>query len=146
MDADIAAIEHLMTEYCFCIDAGDFNGFAQLFEHGSWTVLGDPNGGDHGSDEVLATLQNVILYDGKPNTKHVMTNVRITLNEDRQSASANSYITVFQAVPPDFPLQSIFIGQYSDRFQRVNGEWCFHSREISPDLAGDLSHHRSDMA
>ncbi len=146
MDADLAAIERLMAEYCFRIDSGDFAGFAALFEHGSWTVLGDPSGGDHGSKAVLETLQNVILYDGKPNTKHVMSNVQIQIAEDRQSACAQSYITVFQAVPPDFPLQPIFIGEYNDRFERVDGDWCFRARDISPDLPGNLSYHRSDMA
>lgn len=146
MDTDRKAIEHLMAEYCLRIDGGDFEGFAQLFEHGSWTVLGDPNGGDHGSEAVLATLQNVIRYDGKPNTKHVMSNVLIDIHENKQIASAQCYITVFQAVPPEFPLQAIFIGHYNDRFERLNGEWCIRSRDISPDLPGDLSFHRSDMA
>ncbi len=146
MDADLKAIEHLMAEYCFRIDGGDFEGFAQLFEHGSWTVLGDPNGGDHGSAAVLATLQNVIRYDGKPNTKHVMSNVQIDLHKNKQTASAKCYITVFQAVPPEFPLQAIFIGHYEDRFEIVNGDWCIRSRDISPDLPGDLSFHRADMA
>ena len=45
---------------------------------------------------------------------------------------------------PDFPLQPIFIGHYRDSFARVAGDWHFTLRDISPDLAGDLSHHRSD--
>lgn len=145
-DKESAAIESLMAEYCFRIDDGDLAGFADLFKHGSWTVLGDPAGGDTGAEEVMNTLQNIILYDGKPNTKHVMSNVQITVDDDGKTATAKSYITVFQAVPPEFPLQPIFLGGYDDRFEKIDGEWCFRARDISPDLPGDLSHHRSDMA
>ncbi len=145
MNADQEQILELMNEYCYRIDDGDLPGFANLFSHGTWLVQGDPSGGDTGADEVMATLQNIILYDGKPNTKHVMSNVQISAAEGSESASARCYITVYQAVPPDFPLQPIFIGHYEDTFHRVNGDWCFKLRDIRPDLAGDLSRHRADF-
>jgi hypothetical protein len=138
------SILRLMNEYCFRIDSGDLQGFADLFERGTWLVQGDPNGGDTGSSAVMATLRNIILYDGKPNTKHVMSNIQLEIDEPADSARAQCYITVYQAVPPDFPLQPIFIGHYRDSFARVAGDWYFTLRDISPDLAGDLSHHRSD--
>jgi hypothetical protein len=134
----------LMNEYCYRIDGGDLDGFAELFAHGTWLVRGDPNGGDTGSAAVMATLQNIILYDGKPNTKHLMTNVQLDIDEAGNSACAECYITVTQAVPPDFPLQPIFIGHYRDKFERVEGGWRFTLRDISPDLPGDLSRHRTD--
>ena len=140
------AILSLMNEYCYRIDAGDLEGFAALFEHATWQVLGDPSGGDTGSAAVLETLENVILYDGKPRTKHTMTNVQIEVDEAADRATAQCYITVFQAVPPDFPLQAIFAGHYHDVFERVDGTWRFQARDISPDLIGDLSRHRADMA
>ena len=146
MNESHAAILHLMHEYCYRIDAGDTKGFAELFANGTWRVIGDPSGGDTGSEAVLKTLEQVILYNGKPNTKHVMSNVEIDIDESADRASARSYITVFQAVPPDFPLQPIFIGHYHDTFSRVDGEWRFVLREISADLPGNLSYHRADMA
>ncbi len=136
----------LMNEYCYRIDAGDLEGFANLFAHGSFHVLGDPSGADVGSAAVLETLQNVIIYDGKPHTKHVMSNVQIDIGEAGDQASAQCYITVLQALPPDFPLQPIFAGHYHDRFEKTDTGWRFVSREISPDLIGDLSRHRADMA
>jgi hypothetical protein len=138
------SILSLMNDYCYRIDGGDLQGFAELFAHGTWLVQGDPNGGDTGSAAVMATLQNIILYDGKPNTKHVMSNIQIEVDDASHSATAQCYITVFQAVAPDFPLQPIFIGHYRDSFECVNNSWRFTLRDISPDLAGDLSHHRSD--
>ena len=145
MDSAKDSILALMNEYCYRIDRGDLEGFADLFRDGTWLVQGDPSGGDTGSEAVLATLKNVILYDGKPNTKHVMSNIQVTVAEDGQTANAQCYITVYQAVPPDFPLQPIFIGHYFDTFVCEDGIWRFHLRDIQPDLAGDLSHHRADF-
>lgn len=139
-------ILNLMNEYCYRIDGGDLEGFAALFENAVFHVLGDPSGGQKGAAEVLEMLQNVTLYEGKPHSKHVLSNVTIEVNEDEGTATAQSYITVFQAVPPDFPLQAIFIGHYHDRFKRSDGQWRFVQRDISPDLVGDLSFHRADMA
>ncbi|MFT5351433.1 MAG: hypothetical protein ACI9MF_002256, partial [Gammaproteobacteria bacterium] len=56
------------------------------------------------------------------------------------TAKSQSYVTVFQAVPPDFPLQAIFSGRYRDSIENIDGSWRFRTREISPDLVGDLSH------
>lgn len=140
------AVLRLMNEYCYRIDAGDKEGFAALFEHGTFVLKGDPGGGETGSAAVLKMLENVILYDGKIHAKHVMSNVQIDIGSSGEEATAQCYITVFQAVPPDFPLQPIFIGHYYDTFEKVDSEWRFARREISPDLIGDLSYHRSDMA
>lgn len=145
MNSAKESILELMNQYCYRIDTGDLQGFADLFIHGTWLVRGDVSGGDTGSAEVMETLSNILLYDGKPNTKHVMSNIQIEVNPDGQSATAQCYITVNQAVPPDFPLQPIFIGHYYDSFNCVDGNWHFTLRDISPDLAGDLSRHRADF-
>lgn len=139
-------ILRLMNEYCYTVDGGDFDGFASLFEHSTFQIVGDPGGAISGKSAVRDMLSNVTLYDGKPHTKHLMTNVQIDVDESGSAATAQSYVTVFQALPPDFPLQPIFLGHYHDVFEKVDGEWRFKSRNISPDLIGDLSYHRADMA
>lgn len=141
--ADHDAILALMGEYCDSIDRGDLAACAALFAGGAWGIVGDLA---HGSDAVKAVLDNVTLYDGRPCTRHLMTNVRIVLDPEGDSATASSCITVMQAVPERFPLQAIFIGSYADRFRRSDGRWHFVERAITPDLVGDLSFHRSDMA
>ena len=145
MSDDRNQILGLMNEYCYSVDRGDLEAMAALFEHGSFEIIGDPGGALAGSQAILGMLQNVTLYDGKTHTKHVMSNVHIEVDETRVTATAQCYITVFQALP-DFPLQAIFIGHYFDRFDRVGGRWRFRRRRISPDLIGDLSRHRADMA
>ena len=138
-------ILRLMNEYCYRIDGGDKLGFAQLFENGTFLLRGDPEGGLTGTQALLDMLENVILYDGKPQTKHVMSNETIEIHPDGKTASAQCYIAVYQALP-DFPLQPIFMGHYFDVFEKEGSGWRFKRREISPDLIGDLSRHRSDMA
>ena len=137
---DRDAILALMGEYCDSIDRGDLAGCAALFTDGAWGIEGDLA---QGRDAVKAVLDNVTLYDGRPMTRHLMSNVRIAV--DGNEASAQSCITVMQGLE-DFPLQAIFIGSYYDTFERRGGQWIFRERKIVPDLVGDLSRHRSDMA
>lgn len=133
----------LMAEYCDSIDRGDLDGCAALFRDGRWGIVGQLA---EGEAAVRALLANVTLYDGVPRTRHLMSNVLIDVAADGEHATARSCLMVMQGVPPDFPIQPIFIGSYRDAFVRVAGQWCFRERVIVPDLVGDLSRHRSDMA
>ncbi len=146
MDKSRHEILRLMNEYCYAIDSGDLDRFASMFERATFLIIGDPGGALNGSEAVREMLRNVTLYEGKPHTKHVMSNVQIDVDESGTGATAQCYVTVFQAVPPDFPLQPIFIGHYHDVFEKVADGWNFKSRTISPDLIGNLTSHRVDMA
>jgi hypothetical protein len=132
----------LMAEYCDSIDRGDLDGCAALFRGGRWGITGDLA---EGEAAVRALLANVTLYDGLPRTRHLMSNVLIEVAADGDQATARSCLTVMQGVPPDFPLQAIFIGSYHDVFVREEDQWHFRERVIVPDLVGDLSRHRGDM-
>ena len=142
-DQDEQEILALLCEYCDSVDRGDIDGFAELFAEGAWGIAGDLA---EGAAAVRAVLDNVIIYDGVPNTRHLMSNVRIDVGEGGESATARCGITVMQCVPGDFPLQAIFIGTYHDTLRKHGGRWQFKERVIVPDLVGDMSRHRSDMA
>ena len=139
---DVEAIRALIHEYAERIDAGDLDGLAELFADATW---GSPGRGKplRGTEQVRHAYDGVILYDGIPGTKHVISNVTIELDRGGPSAIARSYFTVLQA-RPDFPLQAIIAGRYHDRFERVDGRWRFADRQIIPDLIGDLSRHMRD--
>ena len=139
MKASEGEIRALLDAYCERLDAGDFDGVADLFRHG---VFRSPRGTNlEGAAAVRSQYDAVILYDdGTPRTMHCITNVTISVDEDAQTATARSYFTVIQKVP-DFPLQPIIAGQYRDRFALIDGEWWFTERIIHPDLIGDLSRH-----
>jgi 3-phenylpropionate/cinnamic acid dioxygenase small subunit len=128
-----------LYRYCELFDTGDFDAFADQFEHGRWFWL------EPGRDALRRWIdEHVFLYDGLPRTKHVTSNVVVDVDEEAGTATAVSYVAIFQALP-DFPLQPIFMGRYRDRFERVEGEWLWRERASVPDLQGDTSHHTHDV-
>lgn len=132
-------ILRLMNLYCFTLDTGDLNGFAELFAHGQWIMEGGAS--STGKDQLLAGLRNVRLYeDGTPKTKHVTTNIDLVVDENSSTARSQCYVTVFQQTD-QFPLQAIFAGHYFDDFERIDGAWRFTKRLIRQQLVGDMSAH-----
>jgi 3-phenylpropionate/cinnamic acid dioxygenase small subunit len=137
---DRAAIAALIYAYAERIDAGDFAGVAELFEHATYGALGAP--ALRGAAAVLDVFRRLVHLhdDGTPRTKHVTTNLVIDLDAAGGTASARSYFTVLQATAT-LPLQVVAAGRYHDRFERVGGQWRFAERIIFLDLTGDLSQH-----
>jgi hypothetical protein len=133
------AIENLIASYAERVDEGAFAAVGELLEH---AVFIGAAGSVSGSDAIEKMLRdNVIVYeDGTPQTKHVVTNTAVEVDEDAGTASARSYFTVLQALP-DLPLQMIVSGRYRDRFERHDGQWRFAERRVLTDLVGDVSRH-----
>jgi 3-phenylpropionate/cinnamic acid dioxygenase small subunit len=143
MKSDHDAVTELIYTYAERLDAGDFEGLADLFTHAELTTEGIDRV-SRGRDQVLALYANWTRRypdDGTPKTKHVMTNVIVDVVEEAGSAATRSYFTVLQAVPGALALQPIVAGRYRDRFERVDGKWRFTSMHIIIDLMGDLSQH-----
>jgi 3-phenylpropionate/cinnamic acid dioxygenase small subunit len=140
---DVEAIRALIHRYAELIDLGELDAVAALFTHGTWS---SPGRGTplRGAEQVRRAYDGVILYDGIPSTKHVISNVTIEIADDGATATARSYFTVLQA-RPDLPLQPIIAGRYHDRFERADDAWRFADRQIIPDLIGDLSRHLRDV-
>ena len=131
-------IRALIHAYAERLDSGDLDGLAELFADSTWRSQGRPEV-FRGVEQVRKMYNGVILYDGRPCTKHVITNVSIVADRS-EVATARSYFTVLQATP-DLPLQPIIAGSYHDEFARVDGAWRFSDRMIIVDLVGDLSRH-----
>lgn len=135
-------ISALLYAYAERIDAGDFDGLADLLSHADLTA----EGSDYvvrGADAVRARYQATTrrYEDGTPRTKHITTNVVVEIDEAAGSAAARSYFTVLQAVPGHLALQPVVAGRYRDRFERAEEGWRFSSRHIVVDLIGDVSQH-----
>ena len=137
-------IENLLYSYAERIDAGDFEGVADLFAHGRVTASPTlaPEQTFEGRERVLALYRGSarLHADGTPRTKHVTTNAIIEVADGARTASARSYYTVFQQVEKQ-PLQPIICGRYHDSFQCLDGRWWFDTRLMIVDLVGDLSRH-----
>lgn len=133
------AITNLLYRYGELMDAGDFSAAADLL--GAATVRLQGGREIPGADMLGIWQAMVILHDGGPCTKHIITNPILEIDEDEGLASCRSCYTVMQAMP-DFPLQIIAAGRYHDRFEKVANAWRFAFRDYSMfDMQGDLSRH-----
>jgi len=136
------AVTKLIYTYAERIDAGDFAGVAELFEHATLTFegFGDAVTGRE-AIEGLYTRSTRRYEDGTPRTKHVMTNVMVDVADDGAAAASRSYFTVLQAVPGALALQPVIAGRYRHSYERVEGRWRVTTMHVMIDLVGDLSHH-----
>jgi hypothetical protein len=139
-NTDESQVAALVYRYPDLIDAGDFEGIGELFAH---AVLRSGDSAIRGGDELVAMLKRLVrTYEGgRTSTKHVVTNLVVEVAPDRRTATAKSYVTVLQARPPEFPLQTIASNRHFDRFERAEGGWRFVERVDVQDLAGDMSRH-----
>jgi 3-phenylpropionate/cinnamic acid dioxygenase small subunit len=141
-DGARAAIAALVYTYAERIDAGDFDGVAELLAEAEVTAEGTDRRW-RGRDEVRGLYESGTRRhaDGTPRTKHVTTNLVVDVDEEGGTATARSYYTVLQAVPGALALQPIVAGRYRDRFEAAGGRWRFAGRHMVVDLVGDLGHH-----
>lgn len=138
------AITNLLATYAECIDTGDLDRAARLFEHAQIKVGVGPAAASLIDSQALLKVwrDNIILYDdGTPRTKHVITNANINVDDAGGTANCRSYYTVFQQIE-GFPLQPIIAGRYHDTFERATDGWRWNFRDYTlVDLVGDLSRH-----
>lgn len=140
-ESDIARLVHT---YCHRLDAGDFDAVAAMFEHATWQLSSEIV--TTGSAEKTAVLQEaMMLHDGKPGTRHMVSNLVVDVAGDGQTARSLSYVLTSQ-VAPGFPLQLISQARYEDTFSNRNGQWRFASRVVHSDGVGDMSHHQKGAA
>jgi 3-phenylpropionate/cinnamic acid dioxygenase small subunit len=136
------AVTTLIYTYAERIDAGDFAGLGELFEHATLTFEGYADGvSGRDAIEALYTRSTRRYEDGTPRTKHVMTNVIVDVADDGTRAASRSYFTVFQAVPGALALQPVIAGRYRHSYELVDGHWRVASMHVMIDLMGELGHH-----
>ncbi|WP_331971975.1 nuclear transport factor 2 family protein [Ohtaekwangia sp.] len=133
-------IANLLYKYCEFIDSGDLVSASLLFRHAKLKLITSNELQDYKA--MLALLQQaiVIYSNGTPRTKHVLSNPIIHIDEEKGTASSQSYYTVFQATE-SIPLQVIATGRYFDKFEYIEGHWRFSYRESQSDMLGNISGH-----
>ena len=137
---DIAAITALVHRYADLLDGGDIEGVVALFASATWrsAARGEVL---RGHDEIKSVYDRVILYDGIPRTRHLMTNLIIELDEGGDEASGRLSFTVLQKADDASPLAAVVSGRYHDRYRRGPDGWHFTDRLFIVDLVGDQSRH-----
>lgn len=145
-------IEQLIYGYPEALDGGDLGRVREIFEHA--TVEASPGMFLEGGEAVANMFaEHTIFYDeagiadpwapgSHPHTRHCVTNLMIDVADDGRTASARSYVIVFQA-RSDLALQPVFRNRYLDEFECVDGTWRFRTRKMVHDEfgAGDVSRH-----
>lgn len=137
---DIEDITALVHSYAELLDSGELDAVAALFADATWRsettgqVL-------RGADEVRKVYDHIVLYDGTPRTKHLITNLTISVDPEGSSATGQCYFTVLQGVVPGQPIEPVLSGRYVDRYRKVAGRWQFADRLFVADLLGDQSRH-----
>jgi 3-phenylpropionate/cinnamic acid dioxygenase small subunit len=136
------AITTLMYRYAECIDRADFDGIGELFSHARIVTEGIDGDGLVGGKAIADFYRrtNRVHADGTLRTRHLTTNVIVDIDEDAGTATARSSFLVLQATA-DLPFQPIVGGRYTDRFERVDGEWRFTERQMGIDQIGDVHEH-----
>ncbi len=142
---DARLIQNVLFTYAERIDAGDFDGVAELFTHGRIHGMENPppEATFEGSDGVRAMYEATTRRypdDGTPKTHHITSNVIIEVDDAGERASSRSYYCVMQATDA-LALQPIITGHYRDSFHKVDGRWWFDTRVMFVRQVGDLSQH-----
>ncbi len=135
-------IRNLLGTYCELMDAGDFDGLGSLLGQARLT---DDKGREiaRGGPAITSLWQAmVMLYDGSPRTRHLVTGPVITVEGD--AATSRSSFTVLQQVT-DGPLEPIAAGRYRDSFACMDSTWHFTERQFLLDQEGDVSRHLRDL-
>ncbi|MFG3280553.1 nuclear transport factor 2 family protein [Streptomyces sp. NPDC048111] len=135
----VTAVSNLIARYAELVDTGDFAAVGGLFRYGAFVGRGEPARGAEAVERMLR--DTVVVYeDGTPRTHHVTSNLAVEVDEQEGTATARSYVTVFQALP-GLALQPVAAGRYQDRFQLRDGSWWFGERRVTVHLVGDVSGH-----
>jgi 3-phenylpropionate/cinnamic acid dioxygenase small subunit len=138
---DYEAIRRLSYEYTFLLDEGDFDAVAALLAEAELQpvmrgVASEPLTGAAAIRAFYA--DQVVVHDGDPRTRHVISNHAIAVTGDE--ATARCYFTVLMK-PPGEPYQTVVGGQYRDRFVREDGRWRFAAKAIQVDYLNNIGLH-----
>jgi hypothetical protein len=136
--SDLTDISALVHSYATLLDQGEMDGVSALFEHATWRS--EPGGTVlRGSAEVRPVYEELTVPEGGPRTKHLLTNLTVEVEPEATTASSHCYWTVLHNVRAGAPITMIFSGQYTDKFEKVDGKWRFTDRLITADMTGDLT-------
>jgi 3-phenylpropionate/cinnamic acid dioxygenase small subunit len=138
---DERQIVNLLHRYAELVDDADFDGLSDLFAEAEVFMAGPDQSAVPGSMVGKVMKRFVKLHDGRPLTRHVVTNTILESDSD-SIVRTRSVFTVVQGVIGVLPLQVVASGRYHDVFERGgDGSWHFIRRTILLDHHGDVSQH-----
>lgn len=132
---DKDAIRDLLYTYCFKMDSGAFDEWAELFaEDGVFVPLPDQEVA--GRAAIRAFIGTVLSETGDgPTRKHLTINPVISIDGDKATALSN----VLVALESGDGIAIALAGRYEDALVREQGTWRFQRRAVHFDIQGDLA-------
>ena len=132
---DTEAITRLLYRYAELMDAGDFDGVAELLGRGSFMGVA---GAARIAKLFASTTRRFEDHGNTPRTRHLVLNPIVDVDGD--TASARSTFCVMQQTET-VALQPIVVGRYADAFARDTDGWYFTERIVDVEMVGDTSEH-----
>jgi hypothetical protein len=140
---DTEAIRRVLREYGKRLDAGDLQGYANLFAlEGEWSGgFGSVKGRDKIAPFMQKNMSGPPPWEGPaaaaappkpgPTGVHLMTNEIIEVNGNKATAWSKWTYMARNAESRPFP---VMVGTYQDDLVRENGEWKILRRVVSGDV------------
>jgi uncharacterized protein (TIGR02246 family) len=125
---DEAQIRDLLTEYCYCYDAGDIERVVALFTEDA--VISNATGVHRGRPAIRANYVDFVAK--RKFGFHYVTNIIIRISTDADEAVATSYLLTFNVT--NTGTIAIVAGSYVDRLKRIEGTWRIAERRITADI------------
>jgi ketosteroid isomerase-like protein len=127
---DKDAIRDLLHQYCFCMDAGQFQELGRLFaDDGEWIA---PYRQARGPADIAAWL--IQSVPASPKRMHYAMNTVIAVSGDTATAKSNYLVTVEGPAGPEASV----CGTYADRLGRTGAGWRFQRRELIHSFKGEM--------
>ncbi len=131
---DKQAITEVLYAYCAHLDRMDLDALAALFTDDCVVEYGpEPRLQSHGAAGLRRDLARMWRW---ARTSHHLSNVMVTLEDDRVHAGATSYVLAWHERPDGST--ATMMGQYRDRLVREGGRWRISRRrqELTGNDAG----------
>jgi 3-phenylpropionate/cinnamic acid dioxygenase small subunit len=128
------AIRDVLSAYCFYMDDGKFDQWADLFSEDAVFEAG-PQGKMQGRAAIKDFIVKAVPTQGEgPARKHCTMNSMIQVNGTE--AKVDSYIIVVREA--DQGIMTSLAGRYEDLLVKQGETWRFKVRKIHFDIVGDL--------
>lgn len=128
------AIRDVLSAYCFYVDNGEFDKWAELFTEDGMFDSG-PLAKVQGRAAIKDFITKAVPRSGEGAArKHCTMNSMIQVNG--AEAKADSYIIVVREAEQG--ILTSLAGRYEDLLVKQGGTWRFKARKIHFDISGDL--------
>jgi 3-phenylpropionate/cinnamic acid dioxygenase small subunit len=127
-------ITALVHRYAELLDGGDLEGLVDLFSRATWRSA-TTGAVRRTPEEIRAVYEGLMPAEGRPRTRHVITNLVIDMARGADEATGRCSYTVLQAAEPSQPIRVLVAGRYDDRYRHGVDGWHLTDRLFHVDLA-----------